>query len=98
VAILAAYDFSVFGRVIDVGGGQGALLRGILEWRPNTTRVLCDIPSVVAEGIGDQTDRGGESGFSRTLLCPCPRIPLRCKIVALTVKPQRSLVRRPKEH
>jgi hypothetical protein len=48
-AILAAYDFSGFSKIADVGGGQGALLRGILEQYPNATGVLCDVPSVVAE-------------------------------------------------
>ena len=48
-AILAAYDFSGFGKIVDVGGGQGALLRGILERYPHATGVLCDVPSVVAE-------------------------------------------------
>lgn len=48
-AILAAYDFSGFRKVVDVGGGHGALLRGILERCPDTTGVLCDVPSVVAE-------------------------------------------------
>jgi hypothetical protein len=49
LAILAAYDFSGFRRTVDVGGGQGALLRSILERCPNATGALCDIPSVVAE-------------------------------------------------
>ena len=43
-AILAAYDFSHFGKIVDVGGGQGALLRGILERCPDATGVLCDVP------------------------------------------------------
>jgi hypothetical protein len=46
-AILTAYDFSVFKRIVDVGGGHGALLRGILERCPNVRGVLCDLPSVV---------------------------------------------------
>ena len=32
--ILAAYDFSRFERVVDVGGGQGALLNEILSANP----------------------------------------------------------------
>lgn len=47
-AILAAYDFAEFGIVVDVGGGNGALLRGILERYPQVQGVLCDLPSVVA--------------------------------------------------
>ena len=48
-AILAAYDFSRFTRIVDVGGGQGTFLRGILERYPEATGVLFDLPSVVAE-------------------------------------------------
>lgn len=48
-AILDAYDFSGFAKIVDVGGGQGALLRGILERSPRSTGVLCDLPSVVAD-------------------------------------------------
>jgi hypothetical protein len=47
-AILAAYDFSGFTRIVDVGGGEGALLRGILERYPHAMGVLYDLPSVVA--------------------------------------------------
>lgn len=47
-AILNAYDFSGFTKIVDVGGGHGALLRGILERYPNAAGVLCDLPSVVA--------------------------------------------------
>jgi hypothetical protein len=47
-SILAAYDFSSFTRIVDVGGGEGALLRGILEQCPHTTGVLYDLPPVVA--------------------------------------------------
>jgi hypothetical protein len=47
-AILAAYDFSKFRRVADVGGGQGALLRAILSTNRNLQGVLVDLPRVVA--------------------------------------------------
>ncbi len=47
-AILNAYNFSVFKRIVDVAGGHGALLRRILEMCPTVTGVLCDLPSVVA--------------------------------------------------
>lgn len=46
--ILAAYDFSAFERVVDVGGGHGALLAGILAASPKTRGVLHDLPHVVA--------------------------------------------------
>jgi hypothetical protein len=47
-AVLAAYDFSGAGTVVDVGGGQGALLAAILEANPRTRGVLFDRPHVVA--------------------------------------------------
>jgi len=46
--ILAAYDFSRFERIVDVGGGQGLLLHGILSAHPQLRGVLADLPSVVA--------------------------------------------------
>jgi hypothetical protein len=47
-AVLAAYDFSRFERLVDVGGGQGALLRDILAATPSLQGVLFDLPQVVA--------------------------------------------------
>jgi hypothetical protein len=46
-AILAAYDFSKFKRVADVGGGEGALLRAILSTNPKLQGMLVDLPRVV---------------------------------------------------
>lgn len=54
-AVVAAYDFSRFTRIADIGGGHGALLAGILQ----TTRasgLLFDRPEVIAgarEAIAD---------------------------------------------
>jgi hypothetical protein len=45
--ILAAYDFSQFQRLADLGGGQGALLHGILLAHPNLQGILVDLPHVV---------------------------------------------------
>ena len=45
--IVAAYDFSKFEQIVDVGAGQGALLHGILSAYPNLRGVLIDLPSVV---------------------------------------------------
>ena len=42
-AILAAYDFSQFMCLVDVGGGHGALLVGILSASPKTRGVLYDL-------------------------------------------------------
>jgi O-methyltransferase domain/Dimerisation domain len=46
-AILTAYDFDGLARIVDVAGGHGALLRGILERYPRCSGVLCDLPAVI---------------------------------------------------
>jgi hypothetical protein len=47
-AVLAAYDFSQFGTVMDIGGGYGRLLATILRAHPTVRGVLFDQPHVVA--------------------------------------------------
>lgn len=47
-AVLDTYDFRPFGTVVDVGGGRGALLSGLLEAHPAMHGVLFDQPHVVA--------------------------------------------------
>ncbi|HEX4745886.1 MAG TPA: methyltransferase [Gaiellaceae bacterium] len=47
-AILAAYDFGRFEKVVDVAGGNGALLGGILAAHPQLRGVLFDQQHVVA--------------------------------------------------
>jgi len=68
-AVVAAYDFSGFGTIVDVGGGHGRLLAGILRATPGAHGMLLDLPSVVegaprllAEaGLGDRcTVVGGD--------------------------------------
>jgi SAM-dependent methyltransferase len=51
-AVLAAYDFSRVGTIVDIGGGHGSLLALILKANPNSRGILFDIPSAVegAEG------------------------------------------------
>ena len=43
-AIAAAYDFSALGTLVDVGGGNGALLIGILGAHPRLRGVVFDRP------------------------------------------------------
>lgn len=45
-AIAAAYDFSRFGLIADVGGGNGALLIGILGANPRLRGIVFDRPQV----------------------------------------------------
>jgi hypothetical protein len=47
-AVVAAYDCSGAGLVVDVGGGQGRLIAAILRANPGLRGVLLDLPSVVA--------------------------------------------------
>ncbi|MDQ3776926.1 MAG: hypothetical protein M3461_22550 [Pseudomonadota bacterium] len=55
-AILAAYDFSPVGRVIDVGGGHGALLASLLKAHAHLSGLLFDRQSVVeTAGRADRT-------------------------------------------
>src|SRR5678815_4762156 len=49
-AVAAAYDFSKFGTVVDVGGGTGNLITTILAAQPGPRGVLFDLPHVVKEG------------------------------------------------
>jgi hypothetical protein len=47
-ALVAAYDFGRFGTLVDVGGGNGGLIRALLESHPASRGVLFDQPHVVA--------------------------------------------------
>jgi hypothetical protein len=47
-AILAAYDFSAIQTLVDVGGGHGALITGILQAHPTMLGILFDQPHVLA--------------------------------------------------
>jgi hypothetical protein len=58
-AILKAYDFSAFKTVVDVGGGNGALLSGILEGSPDLSAILFDQAATI------ELARGGAGGHLR---------------------------------
>jgi hypothetical protein len=70
--VLRAYDFSPFKTLIDVGGGQGQLLAGILKACPNMRGTLFDLPAVVqgaqayfaAQGVGDRCTVVAGDAFS----------------------------------
>jgi hypothetical protein len=62
-ALVAAYDFSPFGTVADIGGGQGSTLAAILRANPPLRGILFDLPHVVAHaapleaaGVGDRCE------------------------------------------
>jgi hypothetical protein len=46
--VIAAYDFSPYATIVDVGGGHGRLLAAILAATPDARGVLFDQPQVVA--------------------------------------------------
>ena len=47
-AIAAAYDFSQFSVIADIGGADGSLLAGILGVHPRPRGIVFDLPHVVA--------------------------------------------------
>lgn len=47
-AVVAAYDFSPFRTVADIGGGRGSTLAAILRAYPAVRGILLDLPQVVA--------------------------------------------------
>lgn len=67
--LLEAFDFSRFGTIVDVGGGQGRLLAAILEAAPDSRGVLADLESVTASApevfeAGGVTERSTIHGGS----------------------------------
>jgi hypothetical protein len=57
-AVAAAYDFSAMRSVIDVGGGEGALLTGILHAYPGLRGTVFDLPRL-ADGANRQIAAAG---------------------------------------
>lgn len=61
-AVVPAYDFSGLGTLVDIAGGHGSLLAGILKANPGLKGVLFDLPFVIenagallkAEGVADR--------------------------------------------
>jgi hypothetical protein len=46
--VVGSYDFAAYRTIVDVGGGQGAMLAAILERAPGSRGVLYDVPRAVA--------------------------------------------------
>jgi ubiquinone/menaquinone biosynthesis C-methylase UbiE len=57
-AVLESYDFSAFGKIIDVGGGHASLITSILKKYPQAKGVLFDAPQVV-EGARERIEAHG---------------------------------------
>jgi|SRR5438105_1937032 len=70
-AIASSYDFSAFNVIVDVGGGQGALLAAVLTQHKNAKGILFDLPHVVvkaqdvlrAAGVADRCEVLGGNVF-----------------------------------
>ena len=62
-AIAAAYNFTDFGAVVDVGGATGNMLAAILARYPGPRGILFDRPHVVSDApeIAQSAWRGGDS-------------------------------------
>jgi ubiquinone/menaquinone biosynthesis C-methylase UbiE len=69
--VISAYDFSRFDCVVDVGGGEGRLLAGLLAAYPNMRGILFDQVQVVAGaapvlasvGVADRCEAVGGNFF-----------------------------------
>jgi hypothetical protein len=72
-AVAAAYDFSRFRTIVDVGGATGNMLAAILSRYPNVRGVLYDLPHVVRDapellkshGVADRVTIEAGSFFDR---------------------------------
>ena len=58
VAAVEAYDFSRFGKLIDVGGGRGTLIAAILKANPRLHGAVFDLPSVMDNTRRYLTEQG----------------------------------------
>ncbi len=63
-AVAAAHDWSSLGHIVDVGGGDGTILRAILEQHPTLSGAVVDLAapasaaeqSIVAQGLSDRAE------------------------------------------
>src|SRR5438132_14431470 len=56
-AVVAAYDFSRFGTIADIGGGRGHLLQAVPEGDRSARGVLFDLPNVIQDAAAAAGDR-----------------------------------------
>jgi hypothetical protein len=55
--ILSAYDFSRFRSLADIGGGNGYLLKAVLDATPGLNGVLFDLPTVLQQNSAAASSR-----------------------------------------
>jgi hypothetical protein len=71
VNLLPAYNFSPYKTIVDIGGGNGALLMTILKETPGASGIVFDLEYVVeeteklinAQGLGERCKTGGGDFF-----------------------------------
>jgi len=55
-AVLMAYNFSKISSLVDVGGGEGRLLRRVLELNPGMTGIVFDLPKTIEAANRELSD------------------------------------------
>lgn len=56
-AITNAYNFSNVHTLVDIGGGQGALVSALLKANPHISAIVFDLPNVVNSIVADSTTK-----------------------------------------
>lgn len=76
--VVASYDFGRARTVVDVGGGNGALLAGVLQATPNLRGVLFDLPAGLAgaaEAMESAESRTGSRSSKEAFSNACRMVP-----------------------
>lgn len=60
-AVVGAYDFKPFQRIVDIGGGHGSFISSILKNNPHLEGILYDAPQVI-EGAQERVAARGLNG------------------------------------
>ena len=66
VSAISAYDFGQFKTIVDVGGGEGQLVRSVLAAFPALDGVLYDLPEVIARAA-PKVERDGLAARCRLI-------------------------------
>lgn len=63
-ALLEAYDFSPYATLVDVGGGVGHVLAGILARYPDANGIVFDVPATMERAAGYLAQRGLQGRYA----------------------------------
>ena len=75
-SLLAAYDFGRFSTVVDIGGGRGALLTGVLEAHPGTCGASCSTGRRSSTALPTSSIQGSPSASRSSAGASSNRCPL----------------------